>query len=172
MRLSHSTFEERGPGFTARVQRLDAAERQAYLRQVAGSPVDPFAGRPDEAPRYLTFLIQIQNDSDGSLVFQPQNCWLVTDKHEVLYPTGLEGLRTAHALVGVEMPPAYERSKPTVLEDSRTLEPGQSLAGLLVYQAPQPRTRGYRLDLQFATAAGEIVRLAAPYRRVKPGSEK
>jgi hypothetical protein len=168
MRLSRSTWEDRGPGFTVRVQRLDEAERQAYLKEIVGAPVDPFPSRPDEAPRYLTFLLQIENASGGSLEFQPQNCWLMTNKREILYPIGIEGLRTSHDLVGAEMAPAYERAKPGVLEDTRTLAPGQTLTGLLVYRAPLPKTKSFQLDIQFATADGEIVRLAAPYRRVKP----
>jgi len=167
MRLTRSTFEGQGTGYTARVQRIDEAERRAYLERVTGHPVDPFAAEPGRAPRYLTFLIEIRSDAAGSLVFQPQNCWLVTDRKEVLYPVGIDGLRTTYALSGLELGTAFEAAKPAVLEGSRTLEPGQALTGLLVYPVPRSRARRLTLDLQFATPDGEVVRLSAPYRRVK-----
>jgi hypothetical protein len=167
MPLSGETWELAGPGYVVRVQLIDDAGRQAYLRRVTGMPTDPFASPPDRPPGFITFLLQIENQGEGDLVFQAQNCWLVTDKQEHLYPVGMEGLRATYGMLGRELTPAYERAQSALLENAFTLRPEGSVAGLLVYRAVKPKTRRIQLDLQLTSSTGDVIRLHAPYLRPK-----
>ena len=100
-------------------------------------------------------------------VFEAQNCWLMTDRREVLYPLGVDGLSRHYREVFRELPPAYERARDAVFEHSTTLGAGQRRRGLLVYRRFKPKTKRFRVELQLALGSGDIVRLAAPYRRAK-----
>ena len=79
---------------------------------------------------------------------------LVTNRDEILSPFGLEELRATFALVAQELPAAYDRVRPAVLEGSRMLDPGESMSGLLVYHAFGPKTKRYRVDLRFTLGDG------------------
>jgi hypothetical protein len=170
--LVGATWTDEGPGYTMRLQRITDEQRQAFFRRMTESPTDPFASRPDEPPRYQTFLLQIENKSDGSLMFQSKHCWLKTDRNELLTPIGLGGLRSSYGVMGREMAPAYESVAPAVLEGSVTLQPGESIAGTLVYKMFKPKTSFFKIDVQLTTSAGDVVKLVAPYRRHKPNGKK
>lgn len=164
-RLEDGAWVERGPGYAVRIKLLDDAGRRAWLRQAAGAEVDPFAVRPDQAPGHLSFLLELENRGQGPIVLEPQNCWLVTSRGEILNPIGIEGLRTAYGSSGLVMPPAYERAAPAVLEGSKLLGPGESAAGLLVYRTFKPKTNRFRVELQLVLPSGELLRMSAPYWR-------
>jgi len=65
----------------------------------------------------------------------------------------------------MELPPAYERISPVLLEGARTIIPGDSLSGLLVYRFVEPRTKRYHVDVDLIPPSGDIIRIRAPYRR-------
>ena len=165
--LSGSTWVGLGSGFTLRLQRVDETQRQAYIEKVTGVATDPFATPPDQEPRFLSFLMQLENNGAGSLVFRSAQCWLVTNKAEHLNPVGMDTLRASYAVMEAEISPAYERVGSAFLPTDRTLHPGESMAGLLVYNMVKTGTRRYKVDIQITTASGDVVPVTAPYRRVK-----
>jgi hypothetical protein len=165
--LTGSTWVGLGPGFTLRLQRVDETQRQAYIEKVTGAATDPFATPPDQEPRFLSFLMQLENNGAGSLVFRSAQCWLVTNKAEHLNPVGMDTLRASYAVMEAEISPAYERVGSAFLPSDRTLAPGESMAGLLVYNMIKAGTRRYKVDIQITTASGDVVPVTAPYRRVK-----
>lgn len=165
--LSGSTWIATGPEFTLRLQRIGEPERRAFIEKATGSRTDPFASPPDRPPGYVTFVMQLENNGGGSLVFRAQQCWLVTNRKKILSPIGAEGLRASYGLLGREMGPAYESGLSAVVPTTRTLEGGESLAGLLVYRAFDPATKRYRLEIQITTANGDVTMITAPYRRLK-----
>lgn len=165
--LSGSTWIGHGPGFTLRLQRVDEAQRLAFIEKVTGVATDPFATRPGNEPRFLSFLAQLENNGGGSLVFRAQQCWLITNKKEHLSPMAMDTLRATYGVMGQEMSPAYGRVDSAFLPTTRTLEAGESMAGLLVYNMFKPGTRRYHLEVQLTTAAGDVVPVTAAYRRVK-----
>jgi hypothetical protein len=165
--LSGSTWIATGSDFTLRLQRLDEQERRAFIEKTTGSPTDPFASPPGRKPGFVTFVMQLENNGASNLEFRSQQCWLVTNKNEILHPIGSEGLRARYGLVGREMSPAYESSLVAVMPTTRTLYPEESLAGLLVYRAFKPSTKRYRLDIQITTPNGDVALITLPYRRVK-----
>jgi hypothetical protein len=165
--LSGSTWVGVGPGFTLRVQAIDEAQRQAFIRQVAGLETDPFATPPGQAPRFLTFLAQLENNGSGTLVFRAPQCWLITNRNEHLSPIGMESLQATYGVMGQSMSPAYEHVGSAFLPTARDLGPGDSLAGLLVYNMFKPQTKRYRLEIQITTPSGDVVPITAAYRRVR-----
>lgn len=165
--LSGSTWTAVGPDFTLRVQRIGEDERRAFIEKVTGSPTDPFASPPDQPPGFVTFVMELENNGAANLAFRSQQCWLVTDRNEIMHPIGMEGLRARYASVGREMGPAYERSVAAVVPTTHTLYAGDTLAGLLVYRAFKPKTKRYKLDIQITTASGDVSKVTIPYRRVK-----
>lgn len=165
---SGDTWLAQAPSYAVRLRLIDDAERLEFLRKTTGFVVDPFASHPDTTQRFLTFLLELENQARGPVVFEPRSCWLVTPRPQVVSPIGLEDLRTTFNMVAQEFPAAYERARPAILEASHTLAPGESLAGLLVYPAPGSRTQRFRVDLRFVLPEGEQVMLSAPYRRPKP----
>ena len=165
--LSGSTWLGLGPGFTLRVQRVDEAQRLAFIEKVTGIATDPFATPPGQEPRFLSFIAQIQNNGAGGLVFRAQQCWLVTNKKEHLNPIGMESLGATYSVMGGEMSPAYKATTSAFLPASRTLMAGESMAGLLVYNMFKPGTRKFKLDIQITTPSGDVVAIKTPYKRIK-----
>jgi hypothetical protein len=165
--LSGAIWVATGSDFTLNLQRIDERERRAYIEKVTGSATDPFAAPPGHAPGFVTFVMQLENNGGGILVFRAQQCWLVTDRNEILHPIGMDGLRARYGMVGRELGPAYEQSLAAVIPTSRMLNPGETMAGLLVYSRFKPNTKRYRLDIQITTANGDVALVTAPYRRIK-----
>jgi len=168
--LNGSTWVSTGPDFRIELQRIGEQDRRDFIEKVTNSATDPFASPPGERPGYLTFIMRLENQGAGELVMRSQQCWLITDHNEYLYPISMEGLRGRYGVVGREPGAAYERSVSAVFPTTLLLNPGESRAGLLVYRAFKPKTRRFRLDIQLITASGEVSRITAPYRRrrVKP----
>ena len=165
--LSGSTWTGLGPGFTLRVQRVDEAQRLAFIKKVTGVATDPFATPPGQSPRFIGFLAQLENNGAGSLVFRSQQCWLVTNKHEHLKPIGMASLGATYSVMGGEMSPAYKSVGDAFMPATHTLLPGESMSGLLVYNMFKPSTRRYKLDIQIITPSGDVVPITASYRRIK-----
>jgi hypothetical protein len=165
--LSGSTWVELGPGFTVRVQQINGAERLAYIENVTGLAIDPFAAPGDEAPRFESFLLQIENAGAGRLVFRSHQCLLKGGNAEILTPFAMETMQTTYGMMGQKMQPAYQRAGPAMLPTTRELAAGETLAGLLVYPKVKPRTKRFRLEIQITTSAGDVVLVEAPYRRLK-----
>jgi hypothetical protein len=172
MPLHGETWQEIGPGFTVRLQLVDDGQRQAYLQRATGSATDPFASPPDKPSGYHTFLLQIENQGSGEIIFQAQNCWLTSDRNDHLYPVGMEGLRATYGMLGHELTPAYERTGSALLENSFTVLPGRQAAGLLVYRSVKPKAKRFQVELQLTVSTGDVIRLNAPYRRPKPIKNK
>ena len=165
--LVGSTWVELGPGFTLRVQQITGDERLAYIENVTGLAIDPFAAPVNEAPRFESFLLQIENVGVGKLIFRSQQCLLKGRTAEILTPFAMETLRTTYGMMGQKMQPAYQRAGPAMLPTTRELDVGESIAGLLVYSKVKPKTKRFRLEIQITTSAGDVVTVTAPYRRLK-----
>ncbi len=168
MTLGGSTWSHVGSGFSMSLQQLTDPERAAYIEHVTRLPIDPFLAPPTEEPRYLTFLLQLENRGDRAGTFNPLDCWLVTNDRQILYPLGLDTLGTAYRELESELPQAYEGVRPALLEHSSILGPGDSVAGLLIYRACGPKTKRFHVDLQVVAGGGDVIKASAPYRRTKP----
>ncbi len=165
--LSGSTWVELGSGFRLQLQQVDEAERLAYIKNVTGLAIDPFAAPGDQAPRFETFLMQIENVGAGTLVFRSQQCLLVGSITEILKPFAMETMRTTYGMLGQKMQPAYQRAGPALMPTTRDLAVGESVAGLLVYTKVKRKTKRFHLEIQITTSTGDVAIVNAPYRRLK-----
>jgi hypothetical protein len=155
------------PAYAVRLTKVGNEPRQKYIRSVTGADIDPFAARPDEPPRYISFLLQIKNRTDGRLVFNPLQCWLFTNQSEILTPMGLSDLAFLYRTMEQELPAAYEQVDAALLGPTRVINSQASLHGLLVYRAPKGRTKNFKIDVQFTLPTGDVVKISAPYDAVR-----
>jgi hypothetical protein len=166
--LSGTTWTREEPTHVVHLRQVDAQERLRYIEGATGLSVDPFAAPAGEDPRFTSFLIVIENRGDTPLSFNALNCWLTTNRQQIETPLGLTDLSFDYQLMGLELPAAYAGIAPLMLEGTRTLAPGDSLSGLLVYHAVDARTRRFHVDVELTMPSGDEVRLRAPYRRPRP----
>jgi hypothetical protein len=163
--IDGTTWLSVGGMHSMRLTRLGQAARQAYLRKVIGLPIDPFAVPPDAGDGYPSFLLQVQNHGDSAILFNPLHCWLMTNKKEIQTPVGLSDLSFLLKVVDFEMPAAYEKVGPALLDEPRTIYPGETIHGLLIYKPFKKKTKRFSVDVQLTLPTGDLVRLSAPYRR-------
>jgi hypothetical protein len=153
-------------GYTLRLERLDDATRQAFIRRTTGSATDPFATRPDRPGGYVSFLVELENHGEGSVSLNPQNCWLV-DGRIPQYPLDLPTLQSSYEVLEQELPAAYRTAARALLDGEVVVEPGQRAAGLLVYRPLRERTKRFRVELQVTSPTGGVDHFAAAYRRTR-----
>lgn len=165
--LNGSTWLLEGEDYAIRLQKIDEAERLAFIQRSTGLATDPFAGRPDRPPRFLSFLLEVENRTAGELALNPLDCWVMTNRKRIETPLGLTDLSFEYQVAGADLPPAYEHVGRVLLTYPVTVEAGGSLHGLLIYRAVEPKTKRFHVDVQLVLPNGDVVRLAAPYRRVK-----
>lgn len=157
-----------------RMQMLDAAQRLAFIRHVAGEfAPDPFAAPGNEPEHFIAFVVQLENTGDEQISFNPLSTYLISNREwDNQIPLGLTDLAFLYRAAGRELPPAYERVGEALLAHPATLDPGKSLAGLLVFRAVHPKTRTLHLQPVLVLSSGDILRPSASYRWVKPEKGK
>jgi len=165
--LHGATWVAEGPTWVVRMQHLSEAERLAYLEKVTGLRIDPFASPPDKETRFTSFLVLIENRGESALEMNPIHCWLKTNKGDLETPIGLDDLGFLYRVAGGDLPPAYVRVKPALLESTRTVYGGESIHGLLIYREVEPNNKSFRVDVQLSLPDGETALVSAPYRRLK-----
>jgi hypothetical protein len=164
--LQGSTWVLEGEGYAIRLQMIDDEERQAFLLRSTGLATDPFATRPGQPPRFLSFVLEIQNRTSGELAVNPMDCWLKTNRQEIETPMGLTDLSFHYHVVGAELPAAYEAVGSILLAYPFSVKPGDSRHGLLVYRAIEPKTKTFHVQADLVLPGGDVVRFAAPYRKI------
>ena len=169
--LNEETWIEQGPGCEIRVRMLTEEQRLAFLEETTGFRIDPYATPPDQEPRFISFLLEIENRSEGQIYFQSQSAWLRAGA-QIQNPLGLDGLSSTYAIVEMEMKPAYERARPAIMEGSSTILPGETKRGVLIYRKVKERTKKFYLELQLTMPTGELMRTHSPYRLVKKKKKK
>jgi len=165
--LQGSTWFQEGELYAIRLQRLTDEERQAYIKITTGLPTDPFATKPGHEPRFLSFLLEIENRSDGGIDLNPFNCWLMPSNSKVRNPLGLTDLSFSYHMAGADLPEAYEKVGSVLIDQPKTILAGSSFHGLLVYRNLESKPRAYHVDVQLTLPTGNLARFSAPYRRVK-----
>jgi len=156
-----------GEAIAIRLAALDDARRAAYLRRAAGTESDPFAAKSVDGPAFVTFHVTVENGADGSLVFEPQRCWLRTASGQVRVPLDPVSAGSAYRLRDGELPPAYRPAIDTLFGSDVILRRGESAGGLLVYEGVRRRTKGFIVELHASTSDGEHRTCKAAYRREK-----
>jgi len=167
--LGGTTWTREEPTHTVHLREVDQDERLRYIEGAIGLKVDPFAAPPGHDPRFLSFLLVIENHGDELLSFNALDCWLTTNRQQIQTPLGLTDLSFDYQIMGLELPVSYTRIAPLMLEGTRVLAPGDSLSGLLIYHAVDAKTKRFHVEVELSMPSGEKVNLRAPYRRLRPG---
>lgn len=163
--LHGSTWVGGGATWKIWIKQLDATERLNFIERTTGLTIDPFVGRPDEPPAYHTFLVVLENQGSSGMSFNPQSCWLKTNRNKVLLPRGLADLSFNYRVSGRQFPTAYENVQDAVFERAIMISPGGRASGLLIYDRVQPKTKRWDLGLRLTLPDGERAAFNAPYRR-------
>lgn len=167
-KLQGKTWTHDDEQFSVYLREIDQQERLKYILGATGVKIDPYAAPAGKGPRFHSFLLVVKNRSDTAIGFNALDCWLKTNKDKIATPLGLTDLAFDYHMAGKELPPAYERISPVLLEGARTIIPGDSLSGLLVYRFVDPKTKRYHVDVDLIPPSGDIFRFRAPYRRERP----
>jgi hypothetical protein len=171
--LRGATWVSEGPGYSMRLQLINDEQRLAYIEHSTGLTIDPFAPRRGDPPRYITFVLEIENSAEIDLLFNPRQSWLmtnrkVTSRKDIQTPLMMSDLSFQYRQAGRELPPAYERVSRALFENTVSVAPGRSTSGLLIYRAIDLKNNAYRVDTRIVTGTGEVVKLLATYKKVKP----
>jgi hypothetical protein len=169
--LEGRTWVEPGPGCEIRLRLLSEDERLAYLEEITGHRIDPYATPPDRDPRFLSFLLEIQNRGEGQMQFQSQSAWLRAGT-QIQSPLGIDGLSSIYEVMEMKMGAAYERARPAILEGSSSIGPGETKRGIVVYRMLKQRTKKFFVELQLTLPSGELMRTHAPFRAIKQKKNK
>jgi hypothetical protein len=155
------------PASSAVLERIGDSARLAFIEKTTGFAIDPFVSRPDRGPGFVTFRFDLENRSDGTMVFQPQACALLSRQHDIERPLDLPTLYSVYSIQDREMPAAYANVKKALFDSQVMLHPGQRVSGLLVFRAVDPKVKSYRVEISWTTADGRGEGFEAPYRRPK-----
>ena len=150
-----------------RMTPMTDAARSAYIKEKTGSRVDPFGPRPDGSPRFVSFLLEILNRSDGPLAFEPQKCWLMAPPFELKLPVDLARIQTGYSVHEQEMPEAFTVAGQALFNGEQQLRPGHKVTGLLVFSAPRESPREFRIELQLVDSLGKTLEYKAAYATEK-----
>jgi hypothetical protein len=170
--LQGQTWTSESELFAVYLREIDQQERLKYIEGATGLKIDPYAAPGDKQPRFLTFLLVVENRSETALGFNALNCWLKTNRESIQTPLGLTDLSFDYHMAGMELPPAYQRISHLLLEGAHTILPGDRLSGLLVYRVVEPKTKRYHVDVDLTPPSGEVIRITAPYRLERTEPDK
>ncbi len=154
------------------IKLLDDAQRLNFIERTTGLAIDPFARRPDQPPAYHTFLVVLENLGSAGLSFNPQSCWLKTNRNKVLLPQGLADLSFNYPITGRKLPAAYETVQDALFERAVLVAPGERVSGLLIYDRVGKKTKRWDLGLRLTLPDGERAAFNAPYRRTDLKKQK
>jgi len=163
--LQGSTWVGGGGTWKVWIKQLDDEERLNFIERTTGLEIDPFAGRPDQPPAYHTVLLVLENQGSAGLSFNPQSCWLKTNRSEVLLPQGLADLSFNYRVTGRQLPVAYQAVQTALFERAVSIAPGERVSGLLVYDRVKIKTKRWNLGLRLVLPDGERAVFNAPFRR-------
>ncbi len=154
-------------GLVARLAPVEGRARLDFLRARAGMDEDPFEPSPGRPRGFLTWVLVLENTGETPVIFQPQRATLETDSKDFRNPLDTAAVQSAYEMLDRPMPAAYAALPKVLWEVERTIPPKKSMAALLVYRAPDPRTWGFVIEIPVTDLRGDAIAVTAPFRRVK-----
>ena len=118
---------------------------------------------PDSEPLYLTFLLEVWNDTASVLVFNSGRIWLTDGGAQILHPLDLAAMHSAYAIHDRKMPPAYERAASALLRSDDIINSGESREGLLLFTRFRKDVKEFRLDIPLMLGSGDPVEFTAAW---------
>jgi hypothetical protein len=155
------------PGYAVELKLLDDLARREFAKRRTGSPADPFAPLPGQPSSLLTFLLRIENRGKGDLAFQPDATRILGRDRETFYPVGWPDIQSAYELLGQEVPPAQAPARTLLLDGQKVIRPGGVEEGILMFRAPPPGTKKFRIEIALTLPDGSGAGFQAPYRQLR-----
>lgn len=146
---------------------VDDAARRKFIEIQANTSVDPFTTSAGKPRAFMTWVLVIENKSDGELSFQPQTARLITFDKDFRQPMDLPALQSAYEMLDRETPDAYLAASKALFDGERTIRPKQQQAGLLAYRPINAKSRSFIIELSVKNLRGEEIAFVAPYKRMK-----
>lgn len=141
--------------------------RRKFIEIQADTSVDPFTTTPGKPRAFMTWVLIIENKSDGELSFQPQTARLITFDKTFRQPLDLPALQSAYEMLDRELPAAYLTASKAIFDGEKTIRPRERKAGLLAYRPIDAASRSFIIELSVKDLRGEEIAFVAPYRRMK-----
>ncbi|MDX1388102.1 MAG: hypothetical protein R3344_02880 [Acidobacteriota bacterium] len=154
------------PSYRARLVMINDEQRQEYLRNRVRATTDPFAAA-QTSKGFLTFVLELESKVEEELVFQPQQCRLMTNRKEIRLPLDIPTIEAAYAAAQQEVPPAYEKARRALYDGEALLVPDDMLTGLLIYRGLDPKTKSFVMEIHVTTTEGEVEQFSVRYLREK-----
>ena len=155
----------RTDAYAATLERIDDAERWAFLRSHSKAATDPFAATGGAG--FITFRFELESLRAGTLVFDAGSCRLVTQDKTTRYPLDLPTIESTYGMHDRDIPPAYLTVRGALFDGTVFLEQGQRVEGLLVFQNVPERTRAFSVEVVLTTQNGDQGRFTATYKRAR-----
>lgn len=154
-------------GLTIAVRYLEPPDRAEFVRAADANLKDPFSTVPGRPENYHSFLLTFENDSPGTVVFQPGHAFVVTDKNERTFPIDLTDLYILAARGGANDPEVViNRVAPLLFETSIEIPQGRSISRLLVFgRFPEKKWKEFRLILGYVEIDSEPRTLTFGFHR-------
>lgn len=146
---------------------VDDEARRKFIEIQANTSVDPFTTSPGRPRAFMTWVLIIENKSDGDLSFQPQTARLITFDKDFRQPMDLPALQSAYEMLDSELPPAYLAASKALFDGEKTIHPRERKAGLLAYRPINAASRSFVIELSVKDLRGEEIAFVAPYKRMK-----
>jgi hypothetical protein len=150
-------------GVMLRLTPLDSEARWRWLRDRVGAPTDPFGEKPGAEPMYLTFLVELRNDTANIVLFNSGRIWLSGGSAEILRPLDLAAMHSAYAIHDRDMPPSYERAGTALLRSDDMINSGDRREGLLLFTRFRKKVNGFRMDIPMTLGSGDPIEFTAAW---------
>lgn len=130
------TLAQTVAGVKISIRYLDDAARRAALESIPGMKTDLFPEHPPEGVRgQLVFALEIDNEGDGDLLFEPGQGRLITDRQDAEVPYDYTVLYGLLAKAG-DRAPSLDQVERAVFSRAATIKPGGAVRKLLVFSRP------------------------------------
>lgn len=143
-------------GLAVTVEYADSARRAEFLAARGPDTTDPFATRPGQPERALTFIVAFANESSVGAVFQPGNVALITDKGERAFPLDLTDLYINAERAGVEdLQHVIDRTTAVLYDGSTQIRSGTRTARLLAFRPIEGKWKHFQVHFSYVQLGTE-----------------
>jgi hypothetical protein len=136
-------------------------ERKALIASVAGEGEDPFTLLKDGEPRHRAFLIELENGTQGDLLFNPSFITLRFGQDR-RYPLGFAQL---YEYLRAIDPKRLDRYEPLFAETTVTIPPGGVGRRLLLFEKFPAKAREIAFELDGLAIGSEPLTLKLTFAR-------
>ena len=158
-------------GLTVTVEVADQVRRAEYLRAVDPGMGDIFparAGRPD---RRLAFIVTLANAGPDTVVFNPGNIALATDKGEHVFPLDQSDFYMAAEQAKVEdLQRVLDRTSQVLFDQSVQLRPGENVTRIVLFKALEAKWKQLQVHFSYVQIGSETHTLTFSFHKQEEGA--